>query len=497
MNILLIYPRGRTLRFGVALGMVSLGTILKEKGHNVKLVDLRYYPKGDYLHNVLKRKWDIIGFFSTTEVAKEVVELKRKVAKQCPDSKFIVGGVHTVIDPNFFLDDFDFIVIGEAENTVVELAEFIEKGREDYSKVKGIMFKKGNKVVKTPRREFLDLNKLPLPDYGLYPNIKEIMQQDLLWTNIHHFANVMITRGCPFDCTFCQPTLRSMFGIKVRRLSPERVYELLSMLKDKYKIKEVYFGDDLLLNKGLRDWSYGVFDAVNKLGLRFSASSRVNTADYDLLKKAKECGCHTLLAGVESGSPKVLKFYNKMITPDDIRLFFKNCKKLGIMVLSQIIYGAPVETKEDADMTYNLMKEIKPDMVWSNILTPYPGTHLYTYLCKHKVDFVKDINKMDRGRHSKKIYSQLPEEELFKYEMKSIPISPSMINMITRRYYRKIYFEKLWSLIRNKEFKSFSKFVLFTLTEPIANKVRIYTYKYPDNIIIKRLTRLRAKLTSA
>lgn len=493
MKITFVYPAKNAPKWGVPIGISYLGTVLKEAGHSVNIVDMRYSDEKELFSVLKKVSPEMVGFYSSSEIAYAVCELARKIKEILPNSCLVVGGPHPTIDPNFFLNNnFDVVVKGEAEVTIVELADIIEK-KKKLSEVDGIVWKDKGKIKENKQRAYIDdLDKLPLPDYSLFPSLDKTLKETLNWANLTPFTHVLVSRGCPYQCTFCQPTLCSMFGGKIRRMSSNRVIELISFLKDKYKIKEIFFEDDLLMNLGWKKWFFEITDGVikEKMDLRWWGQSRANTSNKEMLRKARDAGCYMVMCGVESGSQKVLDFYNKGITVQQVRDLFRMCKELDLMTVAEIIFGAPVETIEDAEQTVKLMKEIKPDSISICILTPYPGTHLYDWLVGHNVKFENKLDKVDRAIQSKKIESPLSIDDIFRLIQKARIPEPSPTYLLTRGYYRKVYLTKVGNLIKNKEFGKIKNLILSTVSSPIKKKLVYYYYKNPDSKIFNTLKRI-------
>ncbi|MDP2750372.1 MAG: radical SAM protein [Nanoarchaeota archaeon] len=478
MNVLLVYL-DMPVKSGIPLSLAYVAAVLRERGDSVNIVDLRY-QKNKEIYNLLSlNKYGIVGVYSSSEVALDAINLAKALKPQLNDSVLVVGGPHATIDPGFFLDAFDVVVKGEGEKTILELAEKIEK-KKAFSNVKGIVFKRKNKLIDTGKQDYIkNLDDLPFPAYDLFPNFEESLIKDTWWAFCHPACGMLVSRGCPYRCTFCQPTLEMMFGTKIRRMSPKRIVEHMKFLKEKYKIKEIYFHDDLLLHIAWRKWFYELADLMikEKVDLIWTGQVRANSTDIEMLKKAKSCGCYGVTCGVESGSEKVLDFYNKQAKPEDVIKLFSDCKKLGLTATAAIIFGAPVETIEEANKTVELVKKIKPDGVSTNILTPYPGTYICTWLENNNILYEKGLGKITRAVQHQKIKGPLSNDQLLDFMYSIELMAPSLKYIIIRPYYRKVYFRKLWNLISRKEYKNSFRFIVSTFTQPFMNKIKKYYFK--------------------
>ncbi|MFQ5905486.1 MAG: B12-binding domain-containing radical SAM protein [bacterium] len=451
MRAVLVYPGGRgTLPFGVPLGIASIAAVLRDSGHEVFIVDFRFQDEADMAEVIEVNAPQLIGFYASTDLASRVQSLGKAARRVAVKACLVVGGPHATISPEYFLrETFDVAVLGEGEATMTDLVTHLESDR-TLQTVQGIAWRNGANVIANERRPFIDdLDSLPLPAYDAFPNVAQTMRSNLFWSNLLPFTHVLVSRGCPFSCSFCQPTLVRMFGKKVRRMSPNRVVDLLLWLERKFGVKEVFFEDDLFLSTAFKTWVYQLTWLMRErnVGVRWYAQARADSADQELLSAAREAGCYMVMCGVESGSQRILDFYHKRITPEQVRSLFTLCRELGLMTIAEIIFGAPMETRDDVKKTLKLIREIEPDGVSPCILTPYPGTYVSEWLIEHGVWFNADIDHVDRTVHRKRIDSPLTPAYLRSLALSSILTTPSLKLIIARPYYRRVYIEKIRNLI--------------------------------------------------
>jgi radical SAM superfamily enzyme YgiQ (UPF0313 family) len=492
-HVVLIYPQRDTLLFGVPLGIAYIAAVLRDCGCAVTIVDMRYEDERILFAKLREHCPDIIGFYCSSEIAPFVISLAEKIKREFKDAVLIAGGPHATLDPGYFLrTDFEVVVKGEGEITVKELVAAIREKR-DLKDVRGIAYRSDGKIFDNPPREFIaDLDDLPFPAFDLFPHVNDTFQASLAWPNLKPFTHIILSRGCPYQCTFCQPALGMMFGKKVRRLSPRRAIELLLFLKRRFDIKEIFFEDDLLLSRIWKDWLFELTDLMvaRDLNIRWWAQARANSADRDILIQAQKAGCYMVMCGVESGSPKMLEFYNKATTPEDIRGFFRLCQELGLMSVAEIIFGAPEETAQDAEMTVSLMREVQPDMVWVSMLTPYPGTHLHEWLTAHKIKFENDLARLDRSMQRRRIDSMMSESELLAARVKTTQTMASVKKIFVRDYYRRAYLAKIDNLIANREYAGLLKLVFWTFLMPLTVPWQPMLFKYGNHAILRRLKKM-------
>lgn len=360
MKVLLVNPTKERLFEQPSLGLLYIAGSLKKAGHEVHYIEgtgeslwlqLMGYL---YLHNL-----DVIGFTVMSPMFNEVQHLVQDIHHECwsgygmPRPLIIAGGAHATLMPKTLLEaGVDHVIQGEGEKTTVDLLEDISVGI------------KRNSIVEA--EPILDLDSLEFPARELLP---EKYRK-------RHAASIMASRGCPYNCSFCQPTLRKLFGAKVRKRAPENVaLEMKHAWSQGFRYFE-FFDDTFTADKL---WLHEFCEILKVQGIpwRWECLTRVNAVDEPSLEEMKEAGCHRITFGVESGSQEILDFYRKGITLDQIREAFRLCHELGIHSHALFMLGAPVESHETIAATEQLIREIKPDSIFISITTPLPYTDLW------------------------------------------------------------------------------------------------------------------------
>ena len=502
MKALFIFPKDSIL-FGVPLGIANLAACLREAGCDIKIIDLRYESEQKLFREINTKDYSIVGIYSASNIVQAVCDFAKKIRQLSPNSFLIVGGPHPTLHPELFLKaGFDIILKGESEKTIVDLYGKIKlignkrnsKYYSQLSEVKGIIWRhpSGSIVTNAPQPFIEDLDSLPFPAYDLFPEIQESFKINYTWTNLQPFTHVLTSRGCPYNCTFCQPILYHMFGRKIRRMSAERVFELLSFLKDEYRIREVFFEDDLLFHPSWKKWMFNICDHINenKLDIRWWGQTRANTSTREMLVKAKSAGCYMVMCGCESGSQKVLDYYHKQIKVKETEDLFRICREIGMMTIAEIIFGAPIETMDDAKKTVNLIKRIKPDNVFTTILTVYPGTYLHSQLKKEGVVFEENLSKISRAVPTQKVHSFLTERQIHELQSQIILPNPSLKYILQRPYYREAFKLKVENLIQEKEYAKLRNLLFLTAFDPAIITMRPLYRRYQKIPVIEKIGEL-------
>lgn len=373
MNIVLIFPRVKYGEHSPPLGLGYLGAVLEENKHKVNIIDLTFEKDFEFLEKQLKHiNPEIVGITCQTTFAEDAFKAAEVVKNIIPSALLILGGPHPTIMPEKTIQESgaDIVVIGEGEDTFLEIVENFNK-KQNYSQIKGIFYKYNKQIRSTSPREFIkDLDSIPFPARHLFD------QRYFTFSEV----TMISSRGCPYNCSFCQPTLKKIFGDKVRLRSPEDVIEELKMLIEKYPGKIVRFHDDTFTWN--RKWIIKVCLLIkeNKLNFSWNCKSRIDVLDRELIAMLKDAGCQRLDLGVESGSSRLLDcILNKGITVEKIKEIFDICSEENMPTLAFIMVGAPTETPQDVLDTINLLEEIPFDGLHVSLFTPFPGTTIFDY----------------------------------------------------------------------------------------------------------------------
>lgn len=456
MNILLINPPNLNLTltnlpamlekadFMPPLGLMYLAAYLeKYTSHQVKILDcliegLNY----DQLKMKLKEdEPDVIGITTLTFTLIDVLKTVKIVKEINPDIKVVLGGPHINIYPEetINLPGIDFLVLGEGERPFKELMDNIDQP-ENLEKIKGIVFRKGNRIINTGPNELIrDLDSLPFPARHLTPYKKYF---SILSEN-SPVTTMFTSRGCPYKCLFCdRPHLGKIFRARSSKNVVDEMEECQNL-----EIKEIFIYDDTFGVDRQR-----VIDICKKiinrgLSIAWDVRTRIDTVDEEVLSYMKKAGCRRIHYGVEAGTRKILNVLRKGITLEQAEKAFKMTKKVGIKTLGYFMLGSPTETKEDILETIKFAKKIEPDFVCFSITTPYPSTDLYYLGLKEK------ILPYDYWRE----FAQNPTSDFKSYVWEEL-LSKKELFQLSKKAYRSFYFRPKYVFKRALQLKSFSEF---------------------------------------
>lgn len=364
MKILLIAPpfseksKGQ-LETYPPLGIMQLGSYLREKGETSKILDLSHQKKfTQKLHQVLSLFTpDVVGISSIIASYRNSLKVAREIKKFHPSIKVILGGIYPTFGDKDILKeskDIDVIVRGEGELTLAELIT-AWKQKQDWHKINGISFKQNGRAIRNPDRELIkDLNILPPLDYTELDTLDYYRKKGKF---------LMVTsRGCPYKCTFCSTS--NYWRHIWRAKSASRVVTEFEQL-GKLGAKNILVGDDLFIldKKRILDICQGIIDKNLKVSWR--CSCRTNLVDKDILKMLKAAGCDSIFVGGESGNQGTLDRIDKVQKVEDIIRTRQWCREIGIKLVISFILGFPWESKDEIRDTINLAEKIQAEeTVW-------------------------------------------------------------------------------------------------------------------------------------
>jgi anaerobic magnesium-protoporphyrin IX monomethyl ester cyclase len=374
MNILLVNPPARQAHrrntmVVPPLGLAYLAAVLRQAGYQVKIKDAFAEGMGweEFAAYLAIEKPEILGLTSistTIDQAFKAIRLARPHVRT-----IIMGGPHiSVWGQKVFAQcpDIDLGVVGEGEETIVELVDAIA-GAASPEGIPGVI---GRDFVSPPRRLIRNLDGLPFPARDLLPLHRYIYP----FSHGKHVTTLFTSRGCPYHCIFCD---KSIFGSNWRGRSADNILAELDEIYQIYGLRSLVIYDDLftLDEKRVHKICEGILARGYKLD--WKCESRVNLVDLETLKLMKRAGCSLIAYGVESGNQKGLDYINKNITLDQIRQAFALTHAAGLDTLAYFILGIPVETYEDEVRTIQLACELNPTYAQFATLSPYYGTRLY------------------------------------------------------------------------------------------------------------------------
>ncbi|MEW5945536.1 MAG: radical SAM protein [bacterium] len=385
MRILLVYPRTRYPSGDIPIGLSLLGAVLRKHGCEVELFDLSFKKnwRAAFAKTLHSKKYDFMGMSLMTTMVETAAALCRAARDALPEMKIIAGGPHPTVLPEQTLKDTgaDVCVVGEGERVMPAVASGAVDAAPGTAAVRN-----GTFVLSPPAEPIPDLDSLPFPDFSLF----DVKKYTSCWFSLDSVSprsrgmNIIATRGCPFRCTFCQPTLTRLFGRTIRKHSPAYVSELVGALRNAHDINCFMFEDDTFTAD--RKWCMSVAETLSKNhpGIYWGCNTHVRLADEALLRELKKGGLRKIFIGIESASRRILsEIYEKDFTPEEAREKITIAKRLGLKIQAYFMIGAPTETEKEIAATIRFAVSSPLDEASFNIATPLPGTVLHQRFLPH------------------------------------------------------------------------------------------------------------------
>jgi radical SAM superfamily enzyme YgiQ (UPF0313 family) len=432
MKILLINPpiREWSKPNVLPLGLGYLASVVRNAGHDVEIMDInahRWTPE-EVEEKIKNASFDIAGIGAIVTVYRYVKHLLVLLKRYHPEKKAVVGGSVGTSIPYIILEKTkaDITCIGEGEDTIIELVNTMQNGK-NLADVEGIWYKdEYGKVHKNVGRKAIkDLDKLPMPAWDMFP--MDIYLKNPVgapnrnkWIDGNTVANTPLsiningTRGCPYKCIYCY---HDFMGQGYRHRSPENIIREMRFLYDRYGVTYFHFIDDefVLKKKFIHDFCKKLENEFNG-SIAWGCAGRVNLMTEQLVAEMAGAGCVLIGYGIESGSQKMLDVMKKGVTVEQAKEAIRLTKKhLGWADCSFMI-GTPGENRETIQETVDFCKELDltPEVIFFE--TPYPGTELYRIALEQgKINDEEEyiLNLGEQGESIKVNFSELTDEELW------------------------------------------------------------------------------------
>lgn len=379
-RILFVFPETRYPSGQPPIGLGMLAAVSHQRGRDVRVFDMSFMkdPFREMRRELANYRPDTVGISLMTPQLADASAAASICRDVLPEVLLIAGGPHATVLPEDTLarTGADLVYSGEAEMAWARLLD-----GEDPSRIPGFSMIRDGKLHRAPGLLLTeDLDTLPLPDRSVFDMEKyfstwysmDRVDPDLRGTS------VMATRGCPFTCTFCQPTLSEIFGKRMRKRTASSIISELEALVADYSIDAFMFEDSTFIVDA--EWVHTVCDGLtgSGLGLRWCCNVRADLLKEDLLDHMVEAGLAKINMGVESASQRVLDdIYDKGITVEGVRRALAMARERGIRVQGYFMLGAPGETREEMEETIRFATREPFDDAVFDITTPFPHTELW------------------------------------------------------------------------------------------------------------------------
>ncbi len=388
MHILLVVPR-YSANWGefyqIPLGLGYIASAMKHAGHTVTSLNLNHYQGA--VENLVAAKVAEINpdACATGSLAPFLSALKAvfAAARQAkPDIVNIAGGGLVSGEPEMSLRvlDIDFGVVGEGEQTIVELLNCIEKSGNPED-INGIVFRNQyGQVIQTPARvPISDLGQIAWPDYELLECDKNISNQRALDNYFFHshpesrprVIDMITSRSCPYSCTFCFHPVGKVY----RERPLDDFFAELDMVVARYKVNMVALIDELFSLRQQRLLEF--CERIKPYKLKWMVQLHVSSAKKEILRAMYEAGCTYISYGIESMSKTVLESMKKKTKPDRIAAALALTYEYHIGIQGNLLFGDKAETLETANESMHWWASNRRYLINLTPLMVFPGSPDY------------------------------------------------------------------------------------------------------------------------
>lgn len=363
------------------LGIASVGGNIDEE-HQVYILDLIRKRRGlkRYLERTLKRiRPGILGLSAMSWQYDTCVKIVRLAKQVLPEVKVALGGYHATlmaeeIAASHEAELIDFIVRGEGEESFRRLVNALE-GKDSYSDIPNLTYRKNGEFIHNERGELLDLNKLKLPIRG---------KRRLTWG--YHVVNRKVevletSRGCTGACKFC--SMQQMYGRRFRTFPIERILKDIDYIYNQKKARWIFLADDNLVlapSRVIHLCETIIQKNYSDLSLMIQADCQAMANNEKMVQKLAQAGGKVVFLGIENFSEENLDFADKNNSAQVTQQAVEMCHKYGMMVIGGLIFGFPEDDEQKIINNFDYFWKIGADAAYCQILTPYPKTALHNDL---------------------------------------------------------------------------------------------------------------------
>ena len=378
------------------LGTLYAASYIREKGYEVALFDAMLANSEEEWAKSLdehKPQYAVIFEDNFNYLSKMCLLRMRdaaftmiRMAKERGCVVILCGADATDHYAEYIEHNADYVLLGEGEETLVELLDQLSAGREaEASQTIGL----ASKLTLHPSRrpDISNLDSLPFPAWDLV-NVEKYKK---LWLERHGYysMNMVTTRGCPYHCNWCA---KPIWGQRYHSRSPENVATEMKWLKENFAPDHIWFADDIF---GLKpNWVERFSKLLRELDavIPFKCLKRADLITEKTALALANAGCKTVWLGAESGSQKILDAMDKGDKVEDIFRAADLLHKNGIEVGFFLQFGYPGETWNDVQKTLKMVRECAPDDIGISVSYPLPGTKFFERV---KMDLGEKQNWVD------------------------------------------------------------------------------------------------------
>jgi anaerobic magnesium-protoporphyrin IX monomethyl ester cyclase len=370
-----------TLLLHPSLAYGYMAASLKAAGHEVLHVDLPFEGNspGSLASRLDDLRPDLVGVTCVAQSYFHALEVAAVIREWNPRIPVVFGGPHVSFIATECLErhpDVDYVLLFDAEDSIVELAETLSAGAEPgrLEKVTGLVFRDGGLIRTTaPASPEAHLDRYGQPDRSIF-DMSAYLAYD-------YETVVMTARGCPSRCTFCSTTIA---GRAARWNSPRHVVDEIEAVIG-LGFSSIFFGDDTFSGDPQR--AIAICQEINRRGIHipWTSNMRAQDARPQVLEAMTQAGAYRVFVGFESVQERTLRLVKKGTSPARLYKTAARIMAAGLELHASFIVGAPGDTPETLDATLDFIRLVNPTVATFNVMEPRPGTDVYRHPEKYGI----------------------------------------------------------------------------------------------------------------
>lgn len=377
MNILLVQPHFKKREKAYPLGLGYIGAALKQKGHRVVGVDLSFTSLADVCCMIEAEGIELIGISLLSYSFKNALSFCQGV-KSYKSVPIVAGGPHATVFKERLLCDysdcFDYLIVGEGDNSFLELVASLEKGV-SLRNVGSLIYKDNGRIATNERSaEENNLDSLPFPDRSLFP----VFKYKGMFARYGDYTQIITSRGCNNRCKHCpQPLLWQ----KWRGRSAENIIEEIELIVDIFGIRDFHIEDSNFFGGGterIRDFCLKLIE--KKLNIKWQCPNGIPVADFSdesILELMAQAGCYNICLGIESFDNEMIGTVGRSSDFNKVKKIVRAAHKAGIEIVGYFMIGFPAQTSKSIMDDIYLSRKASFDFVHYSIFDLIPGSSLY------------------------------------------------------------------------------------------------------------------------
>jgi radical SAM superfamily enzyme YgiQ (UPF0313 family) len=383
MNVLLVFPEMSLKAPEQPLGILYLAACLREHGHEVSVVDMtpQQMDLPGLMEHVEAFGPQVLGVSCMVTTSLSGCRVAQEAKRRFPGLVTVAGGANVTAWPEHFvtLGGFDYAFVGEGEIHFTEFVDRLAAGDPLAHETLGLVHVRHGRVILNPRApRITNLDALPLPardliDMSLYRHDPQyFISLGMIGANF----NLLLARGCPFHCNFCD---HSLFGYKTIERSIPSVLDEVQHVWERWKVPNMEIDDDTFTLKleRVEEFCRGLHDR-GLAHIAWSARCRVSGVTPEIFQTMARAGCVHVSFGVESIDERVLARIRKRITREQVDNATKWAKQAGMHVVANFMIGnlGDDESSVLKSLDYALQND-NIDVPSFTVITPLKNTEVY------------------------------------------------------------------------------------------------------------------------